>query len=129
VLVVDASVLVAMCLAHDGWLIFGEENLVAPPLAFSEACSALHEAQWRGDLPPDVARTATKRIAESPIVMRALDDPVLAWEVADGLGWAKTYDAEYVALARTLGCRLVTLDERLKRGAGRLVGAIGPSEF
>ena len=33
-----------------------------------------------------------------------------AWRVADELGWAKTYDAEYVALARLLDCRLVTLD-------------------
>jgi predicted nucleic acid-binding protein len=51
-----------------------------------------------------------------------------AWHVAVTLGWAKTYDAEYVALARILGARLLTLDARLRRGAGRLVDVIGPSE-
>jgi hypothetical protein len=43
-----------------------------------------------------------------------------AWRIADALGWAKTYDAEYVATARLLGCRMVTLDARLRRGADRL---------
>ena len=40
--------------------------------------------------------------------------------MADELGWARTYDAEYVALARLLDCRVVTADERLRRGADRL---------
>jgi len=38
-----------------------------------------------------------------------------AWQIADQFGWAKTCDAEYVALARLLGCRLVTPDARLRR--------------
>jgi len=37
-----------------------------------------------------------------------------AWRVADRLGWAKTYDAEYLALARVLKCRLLTSDAKLK---------------
>jgi hypothetical protein len=35
------------------------------------------------------------------------------------LGWAKTYDADYPALAQRLGCLLVTLDMKLRRGAQR----------
>ena len=54
---------------------------------------------------------------------------VEAWRVASQLGWAKTYDAEYVALARLLRCRLLTRDDRLRRGAGRLVRVIGPLEL
>ena len=31
------------------------------------------------------------------------------------MGWAQTYDAEYLALARLLRCRLLTTDAKLKR--------------
>lgn len=51
------------------------------------------------------------------------------WDIASELGWAKTYDAECVALARDLEYTLVTLDERLKRGTGRIVPIIGPGEL
>lgn len=49
--------------------------------------------------------------------------------MAEELGWAKTYDAEYVALARLNNCRLLTLDARLKRAAGHLVDIVAPSEL
>ena len=48
---------------------------------------------------------------------------------ADEMGWARTYDAEYVALARLLDCRLVTLDSRLRRGADRLGLVVSPTEL
>jgi predicted nucleic acid-binding protein len=52
-----------------------------------------------------------------------------AWRIADDLGWARTSDAEYVALAQLLGCRLVTLDLRLRRGADRLGFVVTPAEL
>lgn len=52
-----------------------------------------------------------------------------AWRIAEELGWAQTYGAEYVALAALLGCRLVTLDGRLRRGADRLGFVLTPTEL
>jgi len=52
-----------------------------------------------------------------------------AWNLADEFGWAQTYDAEFVALARLLGCRLVTLDLKLRRASARLGFVIGPTEL
>jgi len=51
-----------------------------------------------------------------------------AWAIADALGWAKTYDAEYVALAQFVDCSLLTLDARLARGASAVVRTIGPDQ-
>ena len=53
----------------------------------------------------------------------------MAWGLAVELGWAKTYDAEYLALASLLGCRVVTLDRRLRRGADRLGLVVSPEEL
>jgi len=72
--------------------------------------------------------TARERLAAAPI--RFTDPRGLAreaWRVADEFGWKKTYDAEYVALARLLDCRLLTLDGRLRRGTKRLGFVIAPS--
>jgi predicted nucleic acid-binding protein len=50
--------------------------------------------------------------------IRLLGDAVLrrrAWDLADRLKWASTYDAEYVALTQLQGDALVTLDAELAR--------------
>ena len=118
--VVDASAV--LHLASAGIEVSGEHELLAPTLLRSQTLSALHEAVQRGEIPADVARDRLARIGRMPI--RLLGDAVLrrrAWEVADQLGWASTYDAEYVALTLLQADALVTLDAELARGVEGVV--------
>ena len=109
---------------------YGREQLVGPPLLWSELSSSLHEANWRGDLDADVAREALRRFEAAQIKRRTHAALVKeAWKVADQFGWAKTYDAEFVALAGLLRCRLVTLDLRLRRTTASLGYVVGPTEL
>ena len=91
-------------------------ELLAPTLLRSQTLSALHEAVQRGELPADVARERLARIGKMSI--RLLGDAVLrrrAWELADQLGWASTYDAEYIALTQLQADAFATLDAELAR--------------
>ena len=45
----------------------------------------------------------------------------VAWKVADQLGWADTYDAEYVALTQLQADAFVTLDKGLARKVDGIV--------
>lgn len=118
------------CLEAAGFESLGGFDLVAPRLLPSEALSALHELMWRGEISRELAERALERLKVAPY---EIQDPGgladAAWQLAESLGWAKTYDAEYVALARILGCPLVTVDARLARGAGRAVRIVGPGEL
>jgi predicted nucleic acid-binding protein len=112
--VVDCGVVLR--LAREGIDVPADQELLAPTLLRSEALSALHEAVRRGELSADTAREQLAHIGRMPI--RLLGDAVLrrrAWEVADEVGWAETYDAEYVALTQLQADALVTLDEELAR--------------
>jgi predicted nucleic acid-binding protein len=130
VLVVDSSAAVQACLAATGFRLFGDEDLVAPTLLWSEASSVIHELSWRREISQSLASTAFDALLAAPIAARAPQRLRReAWRVADELGWAKTYDAEYVALARILRCRLFTIDDRLRRGAGRIVEIVGPRDL
>lgn len=128
-LVIDASVAVAASHSPVGLARFRAHRLVAPYLLQAEAGSVLHEKVWRREVTRERGRVMLSRVAASPIELLAPDGLLEeAWAVADELGWAKTYDAHYVALARLLGCRLVTVDERLLRGIARLGIAVRPRD-
>lgn len=118
--VVDCGVV--LHLAAEEIEVHPEHELLAPTLLRSQTLSALHEAAHAGELEPDVARERLRRVGAIPI--RLLGDAVLrrrAWEVADRLGWAETYEAEYVALTILQADALVTLDAKLGRAAEGLV--------
>ena len=97
------------------------EELVAPDLLWSEATSALHEQAWRGLVAKEEAAVFVTWLARAPIaVRRPRELRRRAWEISDRMGWAKTYDAEYCALAELVGGRLVTGDGRLRASGARL---------
>lgn len=129
-LVLDASTAVQAALSADGFDRLRTMDLAAPPLLWSEALSTLREHLWRGDISREQAEASRLSLLGAPISRRAPRALYIeAWRIASELGWAKTHDAEYVALARLLGCPLLTLDARLRRGAARLANVIGPTEL
>jgi predicted nucleic acid-binding protein len=118
--VVDAGAV--LYLASEEVEVRRAHKLLAPTLLRSQTLSALHEAVQRGEIPANVARDRLARIGRMPI--RLLGDAVLrrrAWDLADQLGWASTYNAEYVALTQLQAEAFVTLDTELARSLEGIV--------
>jgi predicted nucleic acid-binding protein len=119
--VIDSGVALKLASEKDFDLPAAHE-LLAPTLLRSQALSAMHEAVQRGKLSEDVALERLARVNKMPI--RLLGDAVLrrlAWKLADQLGWAGTYDAEYLALTQLQADAFVTLDKDLARRAKEVV--------
>jgi predicted nucleic acid-binding protein len=130
VLVVDAAVVITVCLSEPGLQSLGREELVAPHLMWSEASSVMHELRWRKEISGELATIGLERLATAGVSPRRPKGLIEeAWRIADRLGWAKTYDAEYLALARLLKCRLLTTDAKLKAAGSTIVKVIGPAEL
>jgi predicted nucleic acid-binding protein len=109
-------------LASEGIDVPGKHKLLAPTLLRSQTLSALHEAVQRGEISAGVARDYLARIGRMPI--RLLGDGVLrrrAWDLADQLGWASTFNAEYVALTQLQADAFITLDADLARSVKGIV--------
>ena len=105
-----------LLLAGEGVEVADGHELLSPTLLRSQTLSILHEAVQRGEISSQAARDRLDFVQRMSI--RLLGDAVLrrrAWEVADQLGWASTYDAEYVALTQLQADAFVTLDEALAR--------------
>ena len=118
--VVDAGVVIR--LVTDDVKVAAGHELLAPTLLRSQVLSMLHEAMQRGEVTPPIARDRLARIGRMPI--RLLGDGVLrrrAWDVATKLGWASTYDAEYVALTLLQADALITLDADLAKAVEGIV--------
>lgn len=105
---------VALRLAADAVKVPAEHKLVAPTLLRSQVLSLLYQAVGRGEL---VKKDADRRLDHlRGLKIRLLGDRVsqaTAWRIADKLGWADTYEAEYVAVTQLQADAFVTLDQKL----------------
>lgn len=118
--VVDAGAVLRL-VATEGE-VASHHELLAPTLLRSQTLSLLHESVQRGELTASVAQAHLTRVRRLSI--RLLGDAVLrrrAWDLAEELGWASTYDAEYVALTQLQADALITLDQDL---ATRVEGVV-----
>jgi predicted nucleic acid-binding protein len=129
-LVVDASVVIRAALVDGGFTSLSGRGLHAPTLLWSEVASGLTQLAWRADISPDEASAALDRLIAAPLHAHPSADLVhAAVNIARTLGWAKTYDAEYVALAQSLDAPLLTIDARLRRAVARSVAVIEPADL
>jgi hypothetical protein len=105
-------------LAEEGIEVPAEHELLAPTLLGSQTLSAMHEAVYAGEILSNVALDRLTRIWALPI--RLLGDAVLrrrAFDLAEQLGWAETYDAAAPCTHPAAGRRV--------RDPGRGTGAPG----
>jgi predicted nucleic acid-binding protein len=130
-LVIDASAALHIALADRPTPELEAYVLHAPALFLSERTSSLASAAWRVGIPATDLREAFRRLEAMPvqIIENTAEHRREALELAQRLGWAKTYDAEYVVIARDFGCPLLTTDDRLARGAAHLVNMLDPRTF
>ena len=85
---------------------------------------------WRGAISEAAGANALTSLLAAPME-RSWPEGLhaTASDIATELGWAKTYDAEYLALASLLSLPLLTLDARLQRGGGAVVEILGPGDL
>jgi predicted nucleic acid-binding protein len=113
---------VAIRLAREQAEIRGGHQLLAPTLLRSQLLSLLYQDVRRGGMTRKDAERHLDYVRGLRI--RLLGDRVLqsvAWKITDRLGWADTFDAEYVALTQLQADALITLDDRLAHDVKDLV--------
>jgi predicted nucleic acid-binding protein len=118
--VLDASALVELLLQSDRapavLQAIGSIEMVAPDVINPEVLSTLRKMERRSEVRAERASLAVDHLVAAP-VRRFPTLPLLpaVWELRAGV---TAYDACYVALARDLGCPLVTADLKLSRAPG-----------
>lgn len=95
--------------------LIGTEACVSPPHVDFEVGSALLRLERRGQLPAGAARELIGVFSRSPL--ERVWQPVDAVEAFDLLNNATYADGWYIALARRLGCALLTSDAGMKAAA------------
>jgi len=117
VIVVDASALVDLLLADARGRLVADrlhgEELHAPAHVDAEVLSALGRLERAGMIPPRVVASRLRELAAAPIRRHSLAELLTgAWRRRNTL---RLVDGLYVALATSLGTKLVTTDRRLAR--------------
>jgi len=109
-----------------------QDDLVAPPLFFAEVTSVLRQHVYFRRIAVDEGERAFADFMQ--VGVRSVSPPDLqprAWGLAKEFGLPRAYDAQYLAVAATLGCDLWTADGRLARAVRvpwvRLVGEETPA--
>jgi predicted nucleic acid-binding protein len=128
VIVVDTNVLVHLHLSDDGRLaaeelLLSDSEWVAPALWRSEFRNALVTHLRRGVLSLDQALLVQ---AEAEDLMSGSEydvDSDTVLRLAESSG-CSAYDCEYVALAKSLGCRLVTGDKQVQSAFPDIASAL-----
>lgn len=132
-LVVDANIIVEVTLERLGveaLNALGDEQLVAPWLLWSEVPAALSAMTFRAEISHELGQAALERLDSINVEPRHPENLIgEAWRTTTNLGWAKTYDAEYLALAKILECRMVTLDGPMWRRTKHLGFVVIPEEL
>jgi len=127
--VLDASAALQLCADPDGPDALRTLQPSAPALLWSEFTALVGQQHWRGDLSSDHAAGLLEVLLSVEILRVATEELyTAAADMAVRLGWAKTYDAEYVALALMFDLPLVTLDARLRRRVEGIVTVLSPDE-
>ena len=127
--VLDASAVSTLAVA--GWLTDLESHApIAPTLMWSEALASIRQSRWRGEISAETERRAVENLLTAQISRRSSDEVYRrAIRLANDLGWAKTYDAEYVVVAQLEEAPLVTLDGRLRRRVDSVVEVFDPGDL
>lgn len=121
--VIDANVALHLASAD----LFGRvtDDLVAPALMWSEVAASVRRAVATGRASRGVGQATLDRVLAAHIHRRAGDELYRrAVDLAGELGWSKSHDAEYLALAQIERMPVATLDARLRTAAERLVGVV-----
>jgi predicted nucleic acid-binding protein len=118
--VVDASALVELLLQRERapavLQAIGETQMVAPDVINPEVLWALRRRERHGNLQADRALQAVEDLLDAPLRrFPTLELLPTVWKLRANV---TSYDACYVALARELGCALVTADRKLSRAPG-----------
>jgi predicted nucleic acid-binding protein len=102
-------------------IVFSNEQLIAPPLLFSESTSVLSQLVYRSVVTADEARDALLDLLALPlhIVSRNVVYET-ALELAHRLGQAKAYDTQYMAVAYLESATVITSGSGMHNNCLRL---------